>query len=92
MRMVRESSFEEFVRWYLSREYRKRNQDVDLSGRSDESLLKQMRRAAPGKLRPWFEGACWNIVSLDQFADARTLVCVDNWETRRNGLVRGEDL
>jgi hypothetical protein len=49
-----------------------------------------MRRAEPGKLRRWFDAACWSIVSLDDFADAMSLVCVDNWETRRSGLVRGD--
>src|SRR5215831_18328537 len=84
MRRIRASSFEEFVRWYLSKEQLKRGQDPDLSGRSWDSLLKEMRRTWPGKLRPWFEDARWSIVSLDDISEAMCLVLVDNWEQRQN--------
>jgi hypothetical protein len=87
MRRVRASSFEEFVRWYLSRELVKRGQDPDLNGRSWDSLLKEMRRAEAGKLRPWFEDARWSIVLLDDISEAMRLVLVDNWEARRNRLI-----
>jgi hypothetical protein len=48
-----------------------------------------MRRTWPGKLRPWFEGARWSIVSFDALSEAMSLVCVDNWESRRNRIVVG---
>jgi hypothetical protein len=89
MRPVRSASFEEFVLWYLTRERQKRNQPVDLSGRSSASLLAEMRRSHPDKLRPWFEGGRWSIVSLEAIAEAMSLVCLDNWEIRRNRLVNG---
>jgi hypothetical protein len=87
MRRVRASSFEEFVRWYLSKERIKRGQDPDLSGRPWDSLVKEMHRAQAGKLRPWFEDARWSIVSLDDISEAMRLVLVDNWEARQNRLI-----
>jgi hypothetical protein len=89
MERVRNSSFEEFVRWYLARERRKHNQDDDLSGRSWDSLLAEMRSAHPGKLRPWFERGRWSIMSLCVFGEATSLVCVDAQETRRDRLIVG---
>jgi hypothetical protein len=46
-----------------------------------------MLRSHPAKLRAWFERARWSIVLLDAVDEAMDLVCVDNWETRRNGLM-----
>jgi hypothetical protein len=93
VRLVRRAGFEEFVRWYLARERQKKHQpESDLSGTSWDSVLAQMRRWHPGKLRPWFEGARWSIVSLDAVEDAMTVVCVDNRETRRRGLVTGSGI
>jgi hypothetical protein len=89
MRIIRGASFEEFVRWYLAREGRKRKQNQDLTGRSWESLLAEMRHSEGGKLRPWFEGALWSIASFDTVAEAMSLVCVDNWQTRGSRLVTG---
>jgi hypothetical protein len=88
MRRVRASSFEEFIRWYLGKERLKRGQGQDLSGRSWDDLVREMRRAEAGKLRPWFEDARWSIVSLDDISEAMHLVLVDNWEARQNGLIR----
>lgn len=92
MQLVRSACFEEFVRWYVVRDRRKRNQDADLNGRSWDSLLTEMYGAHPGKLRPWFEYARWSIVSLDEISEALTLVCVDNPETRVPKLVSGVGL
>jgi hypothetical protein len=86
---IRTASFEEFVRWYLVRERRKRMAESDLTGRSLNSLVTEMQRLHPDKLRPWFERARWSIVSLDAVNDAMHLVCLDNWEVRRNRLVSG---
>src|ERR1700677_4332162 len=91
MERVRNSSFEEFVGWYLARERRKRKQDPDLRGRSWDSLLSEMRRAHPGKLRAWFEAGRWSIVSLCALGEAMSLVCLDNPQTRRDGLVVGSN-
>jgi hypothetical protein len=88
MRRVRSSSFEEFIRWYLGKERLKRGQDPDLSGRSWDDLVREMRRAEAGKLRHWFEDARWSIVSLDDISEAMHLVLVDNWEARQNRLIR----
>ena len=89
MQVLRGASFEEFVRWYVARERQKRRQDPNLGERSWDSLLTEMRGAYPGKLRPWFARGRWNVVLLDTLAEALTLVCVDNPEARRNGLVTG---
>jgi hypothetical protein len=89
MLLLRGSSFEEFIHWYLARESWKRKQELDLSGRSWRSLLSEMRRLHPDKLRSWFERARWSIVSLDAIGDAMSLVLLDDPEVRRNGLVSG---
>jgi hypothetical protein len=89
MERVRNSGFEEFVRWYLARERRKHKQDDDLSGRSWDSLLAEMHSAHPGKLRPWFDRGRWTIVSLGVPGEATSLVCVDDPETRRERLIVG---
>lgn len=87
MQVIRPASFEEYVRWYLARERRKLGLPADTDGRTWHSLRSEMRRVHPDKLRPWFEDAHWSIVSLDAFADAASLICVDSPETRRYGLV-----
>jgi len=87
MHLIRSASFEEYVRWYLARERRKLGMPEDAAGRAWHSVLSEMRRVHPDKLRPWFEDAQWLIVSLDAFAEAESLVCVDSPETRRIGLV-----
>jgi hypothetical protein len=89
MLLVRGSSFEEFIRWYLARERLKRKQDPDLGGRSWSSLLSEMRRMHPDKLRSWFERARWSIVSLEAIGEAMSLVLLDDEEMRRNGLLKG---
>lgn len=89
MRIIRDASFEEFVRWYLLRERRKRKLAPELPARTWERLLRDMRRSHPDKLRGWFDAARWSIVSLDGVLEAMNLVCLDNWETRRSRLVTG---
>jgi hypothetical protein len=90
MQTLRSATFEEFVRWYLEREQRKRGQEPSVEQRSWTSLLHEMRGAHAAKLRPWFEKARWSIVSLCTDAEAMSLVCVDSPETRRNRLVSGD--
>jgi hypothetical protein len=85
----RAATFEEYVRWYLGRERRKGRPGADLNTASWEAIAAEMRDTHPGKLRAWFEGAEWSVVTLDEPQDALTLVCVDNTETRRNRLVIG---
>ncbi len=89
MRRLRDAGFEEFVRWYLARERRKRRQPEDSERRHWDPILAEMRGAHPDKLRPWFERARWSVVSLESIEEAASLVCVDGPETRRNKLITG---
>jgi hypothetical protein len=89
MLLVRGSSFEEFIHWYLARERWKRKQEPDLTGRSWSSLHSEMRRLHPDKLRSWFERARWSVVSLEAIGEAMSLVLLDDDDVRRNGLVSG---
>lgn len=91
MEFVRASGFEEFVRHYLARERRKGGRNADLSMLTDDALGKEIRMMHPSKLRPWFVAARWSIVSLVTLQDAMALVCVDNWELRKNKLINGTD-
>jgi hypothetical protein len=90
MRHVREASFKEYVTWYLARERRKRGQGPDPAQTPLDRQITHMQRSHPAKLRPWFERARWSIVLLDTVDEAMDLVCVDNWETRRTGLMTTE--
>jgi hypothetical protein len=91
MERLRSASFEEYVRWYLERERRKRGQEP-APGRSWSAMLHEMRASHGAKLRPWFERARWSLVALGMQAEAMSLVCVDSQETRRNQLVSGTAL
>jgi hypothetical protein len=87
MRVLRPASFDEYVRWYLSREKRKEGQADDHRGRSSDSLLAEMLEFHPGKLRPWFGGARWRIIMLETLSDAMHLVFLDSYEMRLVGLL-----
>jgi hypothetical protein len=88
MRTLRQSSFEEFVRWYLLRESRKYAQPGPAASDAPDVLANQMLYLHPRKLRSWFSRGNWTIVSLDTVEDAMRLVCVDSWELRHNRLIR----
>lgn len=90
MRHVREASFKEYVAWYLARERRKRGQGPDPAQTPLDRQITHMQRSHPAKLRPWFERAQWSIVLLDTVHEVMDLVCVDNWETRRYGLMTAD--
>jgi hypothetical protein len=83
LKILRDSSFEEFATWYLERERRKRG------GPLPSDPIREMQRAHPAKLRRWFPRGHWRIAQLQEPADALSLVCLDNWETRRAFLVSG---
>jgi hypothetical protein len=92
MRTLRNSSFEEFVGWYLARESRKSGQPEHAADLAPDVLVNQMRYLHAGKLRSWFSRANWTIVSLDTLDDVMRLVCMDSWETRQNRLIRESGL
>jgi hypothetical protein len=90
MRYIREANFQEYVAWYLARERRKRSRGPDPADMPWDRQFAQMQRAHPAKLRAWFQRARWSIVLLDRVDEVMDLVCVDNWETRRNGLMTAD--
>jgi hypothetical protein len=89
MRDIRPAAFDEFVHWYLAREWRKRG-EPPLSRDAHGSALSIMRRIHPGKLRQWFDAAEWRLVEFTAIEEILRLVCVDSMIMRRNLLVRDE--
>lgn len=55
MKLIKESSFNEYVRWYLDREFRKNNQTEDNPSRfkDEDELSEFMEKNHSGKLRPY---------------------------------------
>ena len=85
MRVVRESSIDEYARWYLRREGRKcPAASIDDAG----NPVGVMRRKHAGKMRDWFgENTQWHIVSLDAMTDLANLVFLECKWTIDEGLV-----
>ena len=83
MRIVRPSSYDEYVCWYLRREARKRRMPMDPeSSRTTEGMREEMKQKHTGKLRHWFETGSWHIVELDNKEELFDLVCLDSPWTR----------
>jgi hypothetical protein len=83
MQLLRPSSFDEFVEWYLQREFRK--------GGSAPPPLAAARRATmarehAGKLRQWFAAARWSLVLLDRNEFEQLIFLESDW-TRNAQLV-----
>jgi len=85
MRILRDSSTEEYARWYLRRNQLKHQSEI-VDGGSDAVEVMWQRHA--GKMRHWFRmSPLWQIVSLDSRTDLENLVFLESDWTKQEGLV-----
>jgi hypothetical protein len=85
MRIVRESSLEEYALWYLQREARKPG-SASVPADTD-ARVETMRQHHAGKMRPWFDASTqWRISELDE-SDLADLVFLESSWTIDEGLV-----
>ncbi len=87
MDKMRESSYNEFIKWYLEREKREKPEDnfsrIPWSARNRRKLMK---KSHAGKLESWFERGYWSIISITQDEFERSMVLEGEW-TEVDGLV-----
>lgn len=79
MKIVKNSSFEEYIQWYLQREFEKneRPEDDPENYKNLYDLKKYMRLKHSGKVRDWFHVGKWFIIQIDDINDIDNLVCLD---------------
>lgn len=77
MRIIRPSSFDEYVDWYLRREATKRK-NAPTVHMTIAAKRKEMEEKQGGKLRSWFGLGKWHIVELETQDEIENLVCLDN--------------
>jgi hypothetical protein len=86
MKIVRESSLEEYATWYLLRESRK-GKAFDIPD-DPKQQVEIMWHQHCGKMRKWFNGNThWYIVLLDIVADLENLIFLESPWTKKEGLV-----
>jgi hypothetical protein len=87
MRLLRQSSLEEYAKWYLERQ-RDRKGDLRPIPEQPEQLIGAMWERHCGKMRKWFdESTRWYIVELDAVDDLPNLVFLECPWTKAAGLV-----
>lgn len=86
MRFLRESSLEEYAKWYLERQVDK---GIPLAVPNlPEQQVQAMRDQHPGKMRGWFDQSTrWHIVELDAVIDLPNLVFLECSWTKEAQLV-----
>lgn len=77
MRIIRPSSFDEYVDWYLRREATKRTLTPTIHT-TIAAKRKEMEEEQGGKLRTWFGLGKWHIVELETHGEMNNLVCLDS--------------
>ncbi len=83
MRIVRPSSFDEYVNWYLRREATKRKLPPTIHTTIATKRKEMEEKHGKGKLRKWFELGRWHIVELETpNEEIENLVCLDSQWTR----------
>jgi hypothetical protein len=83
MQVVRESSLEEYVFWYLQRERRKGRPDVIPTEPSQQ--VRTMRKDHRGKMRSWFDRSTrWQLVKIEA-EELANLVFLEDPSTWRRG-------
>jgi hypothetical protein len=88
---IRQASYDEFISWYLRREFSKRGMPIPELG-SVSQQRETMSRDQKGKLQPWFLSGKWSLVELESENDLLPLVCLASDWTRNSGLLANEDL
>jgi hypothetical protein len=85
MRVLRASSIEEYARWYLRRDRRKRPGAIAADSGDPVEVMRRDHRC---KMRDWFSNATqWHIVLLDTASDVANLVFLESDWTKRERLV-----
>jgi hypothetical protein len=86
MRVLRESSLEEYAKWYLERDAVKR--DSRPIPNRPEQQVQAMRDRHSGKMRQWFNDSTrWHIVELDVVEDLSKVVFLECDWTKEAGLI-----
>lgn len=89
MRFIRESSLEEYAKWYLEREADK-GDSRPIPTRPEEQIQAMWDRHGRNddKMRKWFNGSTrWHLVELDFVEDLPNLVFLECLRTKEAGLV-----
>lgn len=84
MKLFKESSCSEYIKWYLEREFKKYNRENDNPFRfaNEEEMIQYMETNHSGKLRPWFKDGIWSIQILT-FDELNNLVCLEGEWTKQ---------
>src|SRR3954470_15621574 len=85
MQFLRKASYDEFIEWYLRRQWRKHAPHTVPATPAAREL--QMQTWHSGKLRAWFPEADWQLVLLDSISDLERLLFLEDQETRSERLV-----
>jgi len=88
MRFLRQSSLEEYAKWYLDRQRYKggdKAESAPIPVRAEQQIA-TMRTAHCGKMRDWFQESRWHIVELDA-VDLSKLVFLESCWTKEKRLV-----
>lgn len=86
MRVLRESSLEEYASWYLHREMRKGDRR-QIPTKPMEQVAAMWQRHG-GKMRAWFNTTTrWTVVELETVRDLASLVFLECQWTKNEGLV-----
>ncbi len=86
MDTVEQSSYDEFIKWYLKREKREKPEENPYRIPSlVRNRRKFMRQCHSGKIKDWFEDANWSIVRISRDQFDRLIPIEDCW-TKKVGL------
>jgi hypothetical protein len=87
MRLLRQSSLEEYAKWYLERQWDRKG-DLRPIPEQPEQGIEAMWERHCGKMRNWFdESSRWHIVELDAVDDLPNVVFLECPWTKASGLV-----
>jgi hypothetical protein len=91
VKTIRHASYDEFVTWYLRREYTKRGYAIPDLGNIAEQR-QTMQRNHDGKLRSWFPRGTWSLAEIQSENELLTLICLAGRWPRNSGLLTSEQL
>ncbi len=86
MNKVMESSYDEYIEWFLEREKREKpEQNPSKVPRLARNRRKLMEKEHRDKTRPWYKSAGWSIVTITQDEFERIIPIESDW-TKEVGL------